>query len=154
MSGSITLSDIIAGIALLLSLYSMYKTGRLNKLQEDILKLEHELNSIQLEKEKEELANANKAELGASKYSIGTGKMRLKVFNKGKVKAYHVRVEYSEDIKQHILDDIFPMEYLDPLQSVEVGVMVFGHFPSKSKVNLIWKDENGSEFTKEVLIAW
>lgn len=60
----ISTSDVIAGMALLGTVYTIFSTRNLNKLQGKVLSLEHDLNLILLEKEKnDQLKNKSKSKL-------------------------------------------------------------------------------------------
>src|SRR5690625_224246 len=130
----ITAGDIIAGLAFLLSGYATWRTHSFKKKEEELLDVQGKVNTLILEKEKREAAQASRAALGASFIAIGSKKHRLKVFNRGKAEARHVQIDFPEGnevIIESELEDKFPVEVLEPGQAVELIAAV--HMGTKRK---------------------
>lgn len=148
---AVTPSDIIALLALLLSTYATWQTIKSNKRQESLVEGQERLNALLLKKELGESVAAGQADLGASFVRLGGGSCRLKVFNKGKVPARNVEIEFPEGneiiIKSEIRDK-FPLEVLDTHQSVELVAAVSMGSPRKLPIRLKWSDEQNSSNEK------
>ena len=84
MTPNIAVSDILAGLALVVSGFATFKTINFNKKQEAINKVQERLNHQLLQKEYAELDNQRKADLGAAFYRVGSSNYRLKIFNRGR----------------------------------------------------------------------
>jgi hypothetical protein len=135
----INAGTVIAGIALLLSGYATWKTTKLNNLL--------------LAKERSEALKTKQADLGASFIKIGSNNRRLKIWNKGKVTARNVRIEFPEGNEVVIQGDIdrkFPLESLDTFQSVELIASVHLGTKAKHPIRLIWDDDSGERNEKIV----
>lgn len=149
----ISIADVIAGLALLLSAYATWRTLKFKRKEEEFLDLQAKVNALILEKEQREANQANRAELGAAFVSIGSKNHRLKIFNKGRAVAYNVAVEFpngNDIVLESELEEKFPMEAIEPGQSVELIAAI--HFGTKAKhvVRLRWVDVDGKEQDKTV----
>lgn len=154
MDFTVDLGNIIALIALLLGIYSAFKSRRLKSLQEEVMLIEKDLKELMLEKEREETSSSFKADLSANIIKLGTGKSRLKIYNKGKGIATNVRFEEIGDSDIMIMDeDIFPLEFLEPFQSVEVIISPHAQSARKMKIKLTWDDESGRDLSKDVVVT-
>ena len=143
MSISITLTDIAAVLALLLSAYATWKTIQFNNRQRALIETQEQLNRRLLAKEEAELNREKKADLGATFIKIGSTNYRLRVFNKGKAAATNVRISLPDDdsvISRSDVERKFPMEVLEPHQSIDLLASI--HMGSKSKhaIVLSWAD--------------
>ena len=150
---SISVSDVIAILALALSSYATWRSHRFKAKEAELIDLQREVSSLVLEKEQREAEQSGRAELGASFVSIGSKKHRLKIFNKGKVPAHGVTIEFLEDndvVPESEIRDKFPMEHIDPGQAVELIAAVHLGTKRKHAIRLKWKDEGGSEREKDV----
>lgn len=90
------LEDIIAFLALILSIYATHRALKFKKSQKELVEIQKKLNLLMLEKEEREANEAIRADLGANFITIGKNKHRLKIFNKGKNTAYNVKIEFPE----------------------------------------------------------
>ena len=105
----IDVGDFIALIALVLGIYSTFKSIKLNKLQEEVMLLEKDLNKLLLEKEMTETTLNLKADLLANVIKLGNGREKLKIYNKGKGTAKNIRFEVIEGSNMMIQSiEIFP----------------------------------------------
>jgi hypothetical protein len=154
MQISIDLGDIVASIALILAIYTTVKSFKYNKIRKDVLLLEKDLNRLHLDKEKKEINLQNKANLSAKFINLGSGKLRLKIFNKGNGTARNIRLKKPEDIDIKIFDDEFPLELLEPIQSVELISIAVEGSPKKIKIKLTWDDDTGKDFEKDTIVTW
>ena len=139
-----TPSDIIAGLALLLSAYAAWKTVQYNDRQKSLIESQEKLNQRLLEKEEADSISDKKADLGATFIKLGSNKFKLKIWNKGKTTARNVSIEFPEGNDCIIESDIsekFPLEALDTHQSVELIAAVHMGTKSKHAIKLIWTDE-------------
>lgn len=133
----IDFSDIVALLALGLSLYS---TRTANKL-----------NTLLLEKESQDALDQKRADISANFIKVGQKKRSLTVFNKGRGLARDVRIEFPEGIGVLIPDEVqakFPIPILEQYQSVELLAAVTYGSPSRMTIKLTWDDESGTDNEK------
>jgi hypothetical protein len=144
MGITINSADVIAGLALLVAAYAALTTSKFNTRQKSLIESQEKLNALLLEKEKNEAVDDKKADLGASFIKLGSSNYRLKIWNKGKAPARNVLVDFpdgNEVVIQSEVDDKFPLEFLDKLQSVELIAAVAMNTKRKHTVRLIWSDD-------------
>jgi len=145
--------DVIAAAALALSAVATVMTLLFNRRQKKLNETQEELNRLLMAKESVEATNAKKADLGASFNKLGSNKYRLKVFNKGKAVARNVRLEPLEGtdcLMQSDIDSKFPLEQMEPHQSVDLIAAVHYETQSKQPVRLIWSDDHKDHNEKVV----
>ena len=75
---SISVSDVIAILALALSSYATWRSHRFKAKEAELIDLQREVSSLVLEKEQREAEQSARAELGASFVSIGSKKSASK----------------------------------------------------------------------------
>ena len=151
MLSQIDFSDIVALLAVGLSLYSMRKTFEFNKRQNEFAETANKLNSLLLEKESQDILDQKRADISANFIKVGQNKRRLKVFNKGKGLARNVRIEFPEGMGVLVFDDVqdkFPIPILEQYQSVELLAAVTFQSQSRMTIKLIWNDESGTDNEK------
>jgi hypothetical protein len=144
MSFTLTIGDCISGIALLLSGYAVYRTVKFNERQKSLIESQEKLNNLLLDKEKSEMANDKKANLGVAFINLGSSKHRLKIWNQGKSMARNIMIEFPEGndiLSQQEINEKFPLESLDTYQSVELFVAVTNMTKRKLPIRLIWADD-------------
>jgi hypothetical protein len=144
---NLTPSDVVAGLALLLSAYATWKTVQFNDRQRSLIESQERLNKRLLEKEDSEAREEKKADLGATFVKLGSSNYRLKIWNKGKSAATNVRIEFpsgNDVISQSDVERKFPLESLEPFQSVELIAAVHMGTKSKHEVKLLWEDEHSA----------
>lgn len=149
----ISAGDIIAALALVLSAYATWRSHRFKEKQEEFLDIQRKVNALVLEKEEREAAQANQADLGANFFSLGSSKHRLKVFNRGRAIAHEVEIAFpggNDVVIQADVQDKFPMETMEPGQSVELIAAVHTGTKRKQVIRLTWKDADGREQEKIV----
>lgn len=144
MAFSFIPSDIVAGLAFILSAYATWKTVQFNDRQKSLIESQERLNRRLLEKEDDEDREERKADLGATFIKLGSNKYRLKIWNKGKGVARNVSIEALEGndcLIQSDIDAKFPLEVLETHQSVELIAAVHMGTRSKHPLKLCWSDE-------------
>lgn len=144
MPFSLTPSDIVAGLAFLLSAFATWKTVQFNDRQKSLIESQEKLNQRLLEKEDAESISDKKADLGATFIKLGSNKYRLKIWNKGKVAAQNVSIEFPEGndcIIESEIDEKFPLEVLDTHQSAELIAAVHMGTKRKHAIKLLWADD-------------
>jgi hypothetical protein len=153
MPTTVNPGDIIAGLALLLSGYAIWKTSKFDERQKSLIESQEKLNYLLLEKEQSEAANNKKADLGATFIKLGSSKYRLKIWNKGKATAKNVRIYFPEGndvLIQSEIDEKFPLESLEQYQSVELIAAASKGTKSKYMIRLIWSDDSDEDIEKIV----
>jgi hypothetical protein len=141
---ALTPSDVVAGLALVLSAYATWKTVQFNDRQRSLIESQELLNKRLLEKEDAEATEDKKADLGANFVKLGSTSYRLRIYNKGKSAGRNVRIEFPSGNDVVVTSDIdrkFPLESLEPLQSVDLMTAVHMGSKSKHEVKLLWEDD-------------
>lgn len=153
---SIESADVIASMALILSIYATIKTIQFNNRQESLIESQEKLNNLLLEKEASESISEKQAHLGASFIRLGSSKHRLKIWNKGKATARHVLLEFPEEnelLLSSEIEDKFPLEALESHQSVELIAAVHLGTKPKHAIRLIWTDDYRERNEKIVYVT-
>ena len=141
---SIGPSDILATLALVLSAYATWKTLKFNERQESLIESQELLNQRLLRREDLEARTGLKAEMGATFIKLGSSSYRLKIWNKGKSAARNLTIEFPEGDDCFVESDVqskFPLEVLEPQQSVELVASVGMDTKRKHTISLCWSDE-------------
>lgn len=102
------------------------------------------LHRIQIRQANAEAVTAKKADMGATLMTLGTSKHRLRIFNKGKSSARHVRLVFPEGQDFLIDSDLeskFPMETMHPHQPVDLIASWTHGTKSKQVVKIVWDDD-------------
>ena len=144
MSINFGAGEIIACLALILSGYATWRTGRFNEKQKSLIESQKELTNLLLEKEKGDVLGDKKADLSATFVKLGSSKHRLKIWNKGNATARNVKLEFPEGndvLIQSEINEKFPLESLEKYQSVELIAAVHLDTRRKHVVRLIWEDD-------------
>lgn len=152
----INISDIISILALLLSAYALRKTNQFNKKQVSLINSQNEINNLMKEKELKNIQLEKQADLNMNLVLLGTTNRRVKIFNKGQAPAYHVKLIIPED--NHLLletevESVFPLEILEPNQSVNLITSMSLGTGRKNKFKLVWQDEFSSENSKTIYLT-
>lgn len=145
--GSIV-SAFVALAALVVSLISLRKANKYGDTAD-------RLNRILIERETAESTSEKRADLSANLYSRGKNDYRLKVFNKGKGRAINVRlVDLDTEHRSLLLSDEinqkFPLPILEQHQSLDLIAAVTLGSKLRTHIKLIWDDETGSDYEKEL----
>lgn len=148
--------DVIAGLALIFSIYATIKTIQFNNRQQKLISTQEKLNQLLLEKESAVIEIEKQAELGASFLKLGNNHYRLKVWNKGKVPAQNVSIDFPEGndvISTREIDEKFPLQQLDIHQTVELIASVGLSTKSKHLVKLMWSDGRPERVEKLIWVT-
>lgn len=142
---SITASDLIAGLALVVAGASFALTYRFNERQKKFFENQELLNRSLLRKEDADVKGSRQADLSANLVKIGKS-YKLRVFNRGKSAARHVRIEFAdaESAQAFIPSDIarkFPLEVMQPQGSVDLIAVIGVSSASKFALRLLWEDD-------------
>lgn len=136
------ISDVIAFLALCLSGFALWQNHRTNQRQLPLIKLQEQLNQIQLAKENSEASLEKKADIKA----CYTALERLKIWNDGLSNARNVRILFDEESGTPLIDDDvtskFPMEILEPGQKVELITAIDMQTPLKHCITVEWEDDS------------
>jgi hypothetical protein len=140
-------SAIAAFAALIVSIVSIRKTNKFGETTD-------RLNRLLIEREKAEGIISKRADLSANIINLGRNNYRLKIFNRGKGVAHHVKlIDMNSDNTVLISNDIkrkFPVPILEQHQSVELAVAVSHGSTPHIHIKLIWDDETGKNHEKEL----
>lgn len=142
---SIGPSDILATLALILSAYATWKTLKFNEQQKSLIESQEILNQRLLQREDTETRASKQAEMGATFIKLGSSSYRLKIWNKGKSAARNVTIEFPDGSECFSESDVrakFPLEVLEPHQSVELIAAVGMNSKRKHTISLLWSDES------------
>lgn len=149
MDLTVTPSDVIATVALLISGYVAWHQRGINASQKKV-------NELLLQQGENEAQATKKADLGASFLKLGKSNHRLKIWNKGKATARNVRIAFPDGNQFVAEDDVrrkFPLETLEQFQAVEVIAFLSLGTDGKHHVQLIWDDDSGDDIEKSVYVT-
>lgn len=144
--------DAIAGLALVLSVYSAWATHRFNKRQTHFERTSERLNLLLIEKESEERALGLQADLSSAFYRFGK-ETRLKIFNRGRGAARNIQIEFPDGGELFIPSEVarkFPVPLLEQHGVVELIASTNMHSPSRAHIRLTWDDEAGKGRAKDL----
>lgn len=145
-----TTSDLIAFGALVVSIYAIISSeakSKKNDKEQRIIKEEQgRLRKLILEKETKSAINEMKAELGARLVKITNGNYRLKIYNKGKVEARNIEINFpdndeNEYLAKHDIEEKFPYEILHPQNSIELIAWQSLNSKRKYRIRIKWDDD-------------
>jgi len=143
-----------AWLALLLAGVSLYKNHRSDKRQDELAATTDQLNRLLIDRETQAGQVSKRADLSANLISVGKNNWRLKVFNRGKGTARNVRLidlqEEGSVLAQNVIRQKFPVPILEQHQWVEVAALQLMAGPARARIKLIWDDETGSDYEKEL----
>ncbi|UST72308.1 hypothetical protein NF675_14935 [Pseudomonas siliginis] len=148
--------DVIAGFALLFSIYATFKTVQFNNRQQKLIDTQEKLNQLLLNREASDIELDKQAELGASILKLGNNKYRLKIWNKGKAPAQDVSIEFPESneiISEREVNEKFPLQFLDAHQAVELIAVIGVSTKSKHLIKLEWTDGRVQRVEKSIWVT-
>lgn len=143
-------SDAIAFAALIVSVYSIISSGlksRKSDKEQAVIKEEQDrIRKLLLDKETKLALEDRRADLNANLVKIGTGKHRLKIFNRGKSEARNVQISFPDNDGGEFLSmseilNKMPYEILYPQQGIELVASVYMGSKVKYKIKLTWSDD-------------
>lgn len=141
------ISNIIAALALVLSVYSVTKTIAFNKRQEQFSKVTDELNKLLLREKQKEAIAVYSANISAKFVRLANDRTILKIYNQGKSLARNVNIQFLETDNSFgigFLAQKLPID-LEEHQHVDFPVSLSLNSPRKVKCILTWEDETGSQ---------
>jgi len=153
MSISRAFGDVVAVLALVLSVVATIATIRFNNRQKSLVESQRLLNLRLLAREELDAETNRRADLSANFVKMGKSSWRLKVFNRGKAVASNVSITWPDDDDFLIRREVeakFPLEVLEPMQGVELLALVSFGSRSKHQITLRWSDEYSESNEKTV----
>lgn len=145
----------IALCALLLSAFAIWKTTQFNKRQLALIDSQEKLNRLLVEQRDSEQLDARRADLCAEVIRLDARSYRLKIFNKGKAIATNITLETQSDfIATNEVNQLFPLERLEPQGQVLLAVFYGNSTPSKNEILLRWSDREAANKEKNVTVTF
>jgi hypothetical protein len=151
-----TSSDLIAGLALIVSAISLYVTWRGNQRQSNLIDRESEVARISIEKDFAQAKEKKQANVSAKLVKLGKSTWKLRVFNTGPADARNVNLELSEQnemVQLNLIKDILPLKSLEKGQSIDLMVAVYIGTKPKESITLVWDDESSATRSKTIEIT-
>ena len=153
---SIDTGDIIAFLALVVSIYALYQNHKTNQRQIGLLEMEKELNQFLIKKEKDEIDSRLRADIKGRYFKLGSNQYRLKLWNDGFGNARNITLSFKdyEDIPliQSDIESKFPLD-LESKQSVELLASVYLEMSRKHSLIVKWDDESSAGQMKELILT-
>lgn len=134
----VSLGDIAATLALLISFYTIYRQRKTDAKTE-------RLNSLLIEREETETVEARSANLSANFVQVSKGSYRFKIFNRGSAIARNVDMAIHEGEELLDVRGKFPYPTLDVHQNIDLLARVHMGSPRRVSVTLTWDDEAGGD---------
>ncbi|MGV8840130.1 MAG: hypothetical protein ACWA6X_07480 [Bauldia sp.] len=150
------ITNIIAGLALLLSGYAAITTTAFNRRQSKLIDSQERLNQKLLAQEEKDDVQARRADVSATIVKLGNNKERVKVYNKGKADAQNVRIEFPDGddlVIRRDVQDKFPMPLLRPHQAVELIAAIHFGTSARHRIILRWEDEHTKDNEQEMYLT-
>ncbi|MBF4521661.1 hypothetical protein IS511_11025 [Acinetobacter towneri] len=153
---TIDTGDIIAFLALVVSIYALYQNHKTNQRQIGLLEMEKELNQFLIKKEKDEIDSRLRADIKGRYFKLTGSNYRLKLWNDGFGNAKNITLSFKdhEDVPliQSDIEEKFPLD-LESKQSVELLASVHYGIPRKHSLIVKWDDESCDGQTKELILT-
>ncbi len=153
---TIDTGDIIAFLALIVSIYAIYQNHKTNQRQVGLLEMEKELNQFLIKKEKDEIDSRLKADIKGRYFKLGSNQYRLKLWNDGFGNARNITLSFKdhEDIPliQSDIESKFPLD-LESKQSVELLASVYLEMSRKHSLIVKWDDESSEGQMKDLILT-
>jgi hypothetical protein len=140
---------IVPLIALLLSVISLCKSAKGQKLQVRVSELELKLKQYEVAELEKKKTEADLACIEARVINISQGQYRLKVWNSGQATAYKVSASVDKDANLMIMGSKMPFEFLATGKSFEEHLIVHMGTADKFKIVTTWEDAAGQVRQKE-----
>lgn len=140
---------IVPLVALLLSIISLCKSSKGQKLQVRVSELELKLKQYEVAEIEKKKAEADLACIEARVMKISSGKYRLKVWNSGQATAYKVSVIVDKNDNLMIMGSKMPFDFLEAGKSFEEHLIVHMGTADKFMITTAWEDADGQAHQKE-----
>lgn len=139
----------LSALALILSLFAMFKANKAEKLQNKINELELKIKQYEVDKISKEKEEASRSLVEARVVSMGNGNYKLKVWNSGNTTVYKVSAKFEGDPGIFVFDsDKQPFDELEPRKNYELNLVTYSGAESKFKIITEWIDQEGKARTK------
>lgn len=135
--------------ALILSIISLFKSSKGQKLQDRVNELEIRIKQYELTELDRKKSEASMACVEARVINISRGNYRLKVWNSGKARALNVTASVDKNANLIFIDSKMPFDFLDGGKNFEVHLIVHSGTADKFKIITNWEDEAGQQHQKE-----
>lgn len=146
---------IVAVAALIVSVISLAISWRSARIQNRVAKLEQQIMEIELAEKRSVVEQSLLSRVEARHIKVGPKAHRIRISNTGKVRAFGIRYEASEETTDIVLfHDKEPYDFLDPGESYDENIVVTWGAPQKFKVITYWKDDAGNELSRENVISY
>lgn len=136
-------------VALLLSIISLCKSAKGQKLQVRVSELELKLKQYEVAELEKRKTEADLACIEARVINISQGKYKLKVWNSGQATAYKVSATVDQDSNLMIMGSKMPFDFLAAGKSFEEHLIVHMGTADKFKIVTSWEDASEQEHQKE-----
>lgn len=146
---------VVAGLALIFSVYTFRKTQNLAEEQAELVEDQKRLNRLLLAKEQEAAVSSRRAVLSARLVKLGNG-YRVKIFNRGNAAARNVRILIPEGTTLLIQSDVnakFPLEHLESQNGVDLIAQIYTGSASKQSISIFWADDHSDSNEKTVYLT-
>lgn len=140
---------ILSGVSIAIAVISFIKSSKAQKLQNKVNELDTRIKEYELEKIKQEKAEAVSSVVKARAIKVDKNNYRLKIYNAGNTIAHNVSAKISKEYNVMLLNDKMPFEELEPQNGFEECLVVHMGSSPKFKVQLNWQDDNGHEHNNE-----
>lgn len=153
MSWTLSSSDVVAVLALLLAGVSFVQTARFNRRQNQFAETAARLNELLIARETGESAQQRRADVSANFVKVGQSNYRLKIFNRGEATAREINLELldaAELISEREMQQKLPIPQLERHQVVELIASIHMNSPRRARLRLTWNDEAGAGHSKEM----
>lgn len=157
-----TTSDAIALAALAVSIYTIISSefkSRKNDREQKVIKDEQDrIRRLLLDKETKLALEEKRADLNANLVKIGTGKYRLKIFNRGKAAAKNVQIAFPDNdggefLSMSEIKQKMPYEVLYSQQMIELIASIHMGSKSKYKIRLSWCDDYNKMNEQDIVVS-
>ncbi|MFP5083488.1 hypothetical protein [Acinetobacter pittii] len=152
----VELADVIAFLALLVSIYALYQNHKTNQRQARLVEMEIKLNQFLIQKEEDDFFSKQTADIKARYFKIGSNNYRLRIWNDGLGEARNVSLSFANNylvpLLQDDVDSKFPLN-LDSKQSVTLLASVSFDTPSKHSIHVNWDDDVKNRNSKELTLT-
>lgn len=136
-------------IALLLSVVSLCKSAKGQKLQFRVNQLELELKQYEVAELEKKKTEADLACIEARVINISQSKYELKVWNSGQATAYKVSATVDNSAKLMFMSSKMPFEFLEAGKNFVEHLIVHDGTADKFKIVTTWEDADGQPHQKE-----